>query len=75
MPEGVYVTGAHWQALKAKFNTLKEANPADIRDFHIYGGLIMSGYGLFLLYPWLSFTVIGLILFIMGAPFPGRRSK
>lgn len=46
-----------------------------MRDFHIYGGLIMAGYGLFLLYPWLSFTVVGLILFVMGAPFPGRRSK
>jgi len=50
-------------------------NPVDIRDFHIYGGLILAGTGLFLYSPAISLTVIGLILFIMGAPFPGRPKQ
>jgi len=44
----------------------------DIRDFFIFGGLALLGYGLYLLRPWLGFAVIGLILLCLGLFF-GKR--
>jgi hypothetical protein len=45
---------------------IKEKNPIDLRDCHIYGGLIMAGIGLYLYSPNIAFTVIGFILFLLG---------
>lgn len=42
----------------------------DIRDFFVFGGLGMLGYGLWLLRPWLGFAVSGLLLFILGLLWP-----
>jgi len=44
----------------------------DIRDFFVFGGLGMVGYGFFLLRPWLGWTIAGSILLYMGL-FYGRR--
>lgn len=55
------------ESLKDRF---KRENVPDIRDIHVYGGLFLAGTGLFMWSPALSFTIIGFILFIMGAPFP-----
>lgn len=38
----------------------------DIRPFFFFGGLILMGYGLFLYLPWVSFSVCGLILMVIG---------
>jgi hypothetical protein len=38
----------------------------DVRLFLFLGGLIMFGYGLYQYSPWISFTVCGLILMLMG---------
>jgi len=38
----------------------------DFRDFFVFGGLSMLGYGLFLYLPWLSFTVCGVLLMAFG---------
>ncbi len=38
----------------------------DVRLFLFFGGLLMLGYGLYLVYPWLSFTVSGSILMLVG---------
>lgn len=41
-------------------------NGLDIRDFFVFGGLSMLGYGLYLLRPWLGFAVAGAILMVIG---------
>jgi hypothetical protein len=38
----------------------------DIRIVFFLGGLISLGYGLFLFKPWIAFTVVGLILMVVG---------
>jgi hypothetical protein len=38
----------------------------DGRDILILSGLSMLGYGLYLLYPWLSFTVCGTLILAGG---------
>jgi len=38
----------------------------DLNDIFILGGLALAGYGLWLYKPWISFTVIGFALFILG---------
>jgi len=45
---------------------LKTKNPVDIRDFHIYGGLIMAGSGLWLYSPALSLAITGFIMLFLG---------
>ena len=44
----------------------------DIRDFFVFGGLIIMGYGLYLLRPWLGFATPGAILLCIGL-FVGKR--
>jgi hypothetical protein len=44
----------------------------DIRDFFIFGGLGMLGYGLWMFIPWLGFAVPGAILLCFGL-FVGKR--
>lgn len=44
----------------------------DIQDFFIFGGLALLGYGLWMLYPWLGFTVPGAILMCFGLFFVKR---
>jgi len=38
----------------------------DIRDPIVLGGLAMTGYGLYLLHPWVSFTICGALLMAGG---------
>jgi hypothetical protein len=38
----------------------------DVKDFFIFGGLAMLGYGLYLLRPWIAFTVCGGLVMILG---------
>ena len=38
----------------------------DIRPVFFFSGLILLGYGLFLYLPWVSFSVCGLILMVIG---------
>ena len=44
----------------------------DIRDVFVFGGLGMLGYGLYLLHPWLGWSVAGGILMSLGI-FVGKR--
>jgi hypothetical protein len=60
------------KAIKSRFGALRAA--CDVRDFHVYGGLIVMGYGLYLLRPWLGFAVPGAILLCIGM-FVGKRVK
>lgn len=46
----------------------------DVRDFFVFGGLAMLGYGLYLLRPWIGWSVAGLILMTIGL-FIGKRGK
>jgi len=46
----------------------------DMRDFFVFGGLAMLGYGLWLLRPWIGFSVPGAILLCIGL-FVGERKK
>lgn len=41
-------------------------NAFDIRVVFFFGGLILLGYGLFLYLPWVSFSVCGVILMVVG---------
>jgi len=49
----------------------KIKNIFDVRDFFVFGGLVMLGYGLYLFKPCVSFTVCGALLMIIGL-FLGR---
>ena len=42
---------------------LKRYLPSIVRDVALFGGLLMAGVGLWLYEPWISLTVVGLILF------------
>jgi len=49
---------------------LSKLNPLritiDIRFFLFFGGLVILWHGLNLFLPWLSYTVIGIILMLLG---------
>jgi hypothetical protein len=45
----------------------------DSRDFFVFGGLSMAGYGLYQVYPALSFIVCGSFLVCLGMGFFVRR--
>jgi hypothetical protein len=62
MREGVYVTGARWQAFVKSLTTFKP----DLRDICVFGGLALMSYGLWMLRPWLGVAVPGFILMILG---------
>jgi len=38
----------------------------DIRDFHVYGGIFLTGYGLYQYIPWVGLTASGAILMFIG---------
>lgn len=38
----------------------------DIRDVFVFGGLALLWYGLHLLAPWAAFTVVGIVLLLLG---------
>ena len=38
----------------------------DLRDYHVYCGLIMIGYGLHMLHPAAAWAIPGLMLFWLG---------
>jgi hypothetical protein len=46
----------------------------DVRDLLVFGGLAMLGYGLYLLRPWIGWSVAGLVLMSFGL-FIGKRGK
>ena len=53
--------------LRALLNLLKKIkNPFDMRDYHIYGGLLIMGCGLWQVAPWISLLVSGFLLFCSG---------
>ena len=66
--------------LKTKINNLiswistKVKSAFDLQDIFVFTGLFLLGYGLWLVKPWLAYSVIGLILFCMGL-FVGERSR
>jgi len=37
-----------------------------LRDIFLISGVILLGYGLWLLYPWLGYAVCGLLFLIVG---------
>jgi hypothetical protein len=45
----------------------------DIRIVFFFGGLSLITYGLFLYLPWVSFSVCGLILMVVGWLMEGKR--
>jgi len=45
----------------------------DIRDFFIFGGLSLIGYGLWQVLPWVSCVVCGLISMLLGLDWLTRR--
>jgi len=47
------------------------AKALDVRDFLLFGGLAMLGYGLWLFRPWVGFAVCGVVLMVIGL-FTGR---
>lgn len=51
---------------KLKLAFAKLGSLVDVRDFLVFGGLAVMGYGLWMLRPWVSLTVVGGIFFIMG---------
>lgn len=44
----------------------------DTRDFFVFGGLCLFGYGLHLLAPWAGFSAAGAIMLMIGL-FVGKR--
>jgi len=46
----------------------------DVRDIFVFGGLALLGYGLFLLRPWLGYSVTGAVLMAIGL-FIGKGVK
>jgi len=58
------------ESVKSRIGALRAA--LDIRDFFVFGGLILMGYGLYLFRPWLGFAVPGALLFCIGL-FVGKR--
>jgi hypothetical protein len=46
----------------------------DVRDFLVFGGLFLLGYGLFLLRPWIGFATTGSIMMAIGL-FVGKRGE
>jgi len=63
-----------WLKNKLKSCGVKAYKAFDMRDFFVFGGLILLGYGLYLLRPWLGYAVPGAILLVIGL-FVGQRSK
>jgi len=53
-----------YNSLKSRIGAIK--NGFDVRDFFVLGGLALLGYGLFLFRPWVSFSVCGCILMLIG---------
>lgn len=45
----------------------------DVRDFFLFGGLSMLGYGLYLKWgQWLAFMVCGILLMLIGYTMRGK---
>lgn len=47
----------------------------DIQDFHVYGGLTLASYGLWMFEKWLGFAFPGIVLLCFGIFFvkPGGK--
>jgi hypothetical protein len=55
----------------ARIEVLKKA--IDVRDVLVFGGISLAGYGLYMVYPALSFIVCGSFLVCLGMGFFVRR--
>lgn len=49
------------------------ASALDVRDVLLFGGLTMLGHGLYLLRPWLAFSVCGAVLMALACLMRERR--
>jgi len=58
-------------SIKSRIGTVIAA--FDIRDVFVLSGLILLGYGLYLLRPWLAFSVCGVILIAFGFLMGGKK--
>ena len=45
----------------------------DVRDFFVFGGLGMIGWGLYLFEPWIAYVVTGILLMLLGLGWLFRR--
>jgi hypothetical protein len=45
----------------------------DVRDFLFFGGLSLTGYGFWLLKPWVGFVVSGILLMATGYLMRGKQ--
>lgn len=45
----------------------------DLRDAHIYGGLLVMGAGVWMISPAAAVIAVGAVLFLLGMFVPGRR--
>lgn len=66
--------------IKKLFNPLRSlmsrlATALDIRDFFVFGGLALLGYGLWLLRPWLGFAASGFLLMLIGYLLKDKEGK
>jgi hypothetical protein len=62
-------------ALKKATSLIGGILTRNVRDFFVFGGLILMGSGLWMLLPWLSLTVCGAILILLGLGWLTRRAK
>jgi hypothetical protein len=46
--------------------TVKACSAFDVRDFFVFGGLVLAGYGLYQVIPALSFIACGSFLICLG---------
>jgi len=56
--------------IKSRFQRVYDS--FDIRDFFVYIGLGLLFYGLYLLQPWIAFSVCGVLLMAIGYLMPPR---
>jgi len=56
--------------LKSFFQSIY--NSFDVRDCFVFCGLGMLGYGLYLLSPWIAFSVCGALLMAIGYLMGGK---
>ena len=49
-----------------RFITDSIADPFDMRDFLLFSGLFILSYGLWLLSPWIGYSVGGLLLMLIA---------
>jgi len=66
---------ASFRSEKSLFSLICAWLALNVRDFFIFGGLFLLGYGLFLYIPWVSYAICGLILMLLGLGWLTRGHK